>query len=160
MAPFAALGIPDDRIFFGLPLKDACDRVGISLEDYLGAYDASLARPFPGVPEMLGRLEQWAVCSNKLGAYAQEEIAQLGWRPDVALFTEAFGGPKRLAPVLEALDVAAAGVVFVGDSEHDRVCAREAGVTFALAGWNPRAEAVEGDIVLGDPGDVLPLLTR
>lgn len=65
---------------------------------------------------MLAALPRWAVCSNKLGAYASEELDRFGWEPDVALF--------------------------------------------ALAGWNARAVAAEGDLVLSAPGDVLRLVGR
>ena len=76
------------------------------------------------------------------------------------MFAEDFeGGPKRLAPVLAALGEPD-GVVFVGDTTHDRDCAAAAGVAFALAGWNPRAArlATPSDLVLSRPGDLLPLL--
>ena len=75
----------------------------------------------------------------------------------MALFADAFGGgPKRLEPVLSALGVEADGVVFVGDTAHDRRCARAVGCRFALAGWNPRAAAVAevDDIVLAPPHTV------
>ena len=52
-----------------------------------------------GVVALLGWLDRWAVCSNKHSRSGQAELARLGWRPEVALFSEAFGGPKRLAPV-------------------------------------------------------------
>ncbi|MEA3076919.1 MAG: hypothetical protein QOF60_1827 [Actinomycetota bacterium] len=48
-------------------------------------------------------------------------------------------------------------VVFVGDTDYDRRCALDAGVRFALAAWNPRAVAVEGDIVLAEPADLLSI---
>lgn len=107
---------------------------------------------------MLAELERWAVCSNKLGGYARGELARLGWEPDVALFAEDYGGRKRLDPVLEALGAPAEEVVFVGDSEHDRECARSAGATFALAGWNARVTPEPGDVVLAEPADLLELL--
>jgi phosphoglycolate phosphatase-like HAD superfamily hydrolase len=117
-----------------------------------------LPQPFPGVTEMLDELPRWALCSNKLGAYAREELERLGWEPAVALFAEAFGGRKRLDPVLEALGVKAEDVVFVGDSQHDRDCALDAGATFVLAGWNARVTPIAGDVVLARPADLLKLL--
>ena len=158
VAPFLALGVPAERVPFGLPLADACALVGVTVEDYLGAYDSGFAAPFPGVSEMIAALPRWAVCSNKLGTYARREIESLGWRPDVALFAEEFGGPKRLQPVLDALDAGPAEVFFVGDSEYDRQCARDAGVRFGLAGWNARAPVRSGDVVLNEPADLLRLL--
>jgi phosphoglycolate phosphatase-like HAD superfamily hydrolase len=149
--------VSPDRVPFGLPLADACELVGVTVGDYL-ANATGTAAPFVGVGEMLGMLPRWAVCSNKLGAYARREIEVLGWHPEIALFSEDFGGPKRLQPVLDELRVGAADVVFVGDSEYDRRCAREAGAAFALAGWNARATAEPGDVVLSEPHDVLTLI--
>lgn len=160
-APFLALGIPAERVSFGLRLDEACAREGITVEDYLGAVDpAIVAEPFAGVSEMLSVLPRWAVCSNKLGDYARQELDRWGWKPDAALFAEEFDGPKRLGPVLDALQLELGDVLFVGDSEHDRECAREAGAAFALAGWNPRAVPEDGDIVLSEPSELLELVRR
>lgn len=158
-APFVALGIPAESVSFGLRLDEACERVGITVEQYLAAYDAGFADPFPGVTEMLDELPRWAVCSNKLGDYARQELDRLGWKPEVAVFAESFEGPKRLGPVLDELRLEPADVVFVGDSEHDRACAREAGARFALAGWNRRVIAERDDLVLETPGDLLGVLS-
>ena len=38
--------------------------------------------------------------------------------------------------------------------EHDRRCALDVDCRFALAGWNPRASAVAGDLVLARPLDL------
>lgn len=132
----------------------------MSLDDYVVAYDVTTARPFPGVDEMLAGLGRWAVCSSKLGDAARQELERLGWEPEVALFAEEFDGAKELGPVTEALGLTVADVVLVGDSEHDRNCARRAGAIFALAGWNPRVESVEGDVVLDAPSDLPDLLAR
>ena len=158
-APFVALGIPPERVSFGLRLDEACAREGITVEDYLGAVDpAVVAEPFAGVPEMLGALPRWAVCSNKLGDYARQDLDRWGWEPEVALFAEELGGPKRLGPVLDVLELEAREVLFVGDSEHDRECAREAEARFVLAGWNPRVTPEDGDIVLAEPAELLELV--
>jgi phosphoglycolate phosphatase-like HAD superfamily hydrolase len=103
-------------------------------------------------------MDRWAICSNKDGDVGRAELARWGWQPEVALFSDAFGGPKRLGPMIERLGVAPEAVVFVGDTAHDRACAAERGVAFALAGWNPRAVAEDGDLVLAEPADVLALL--
>ena len=155
---FVALGVPRESITFGHVLADECARLGLRLEAYLDAYDHGAALPFPGVEEMLAGLERWALCSNKHSSSGRRELARLGWQPSVALFSEDFGGPKRLDLVLETLGIDATRAVFVGDTDHDRACAADAGVAFALAGWNPRAAPVAGDTVLAHPLDLLALL--
>jgi phosphoglycolate phosphatase-like HAD superfamily hydrolase len=158
-APFAALGVDPATIPLGLPLGEACALAGVRVDDYLAAYDGSVVQPFPGVEAMLGRLDRWAVCSNKRRVSGRAELARLGWRPEVALFSDDFGGqPKELGPVLGHLRLEPQDVIFVGDTGHDRASARAAGVQFALAGWNLRATADDGDLVLRHPRDVLDLV--
>jgi HAD superfamily hydrolase (TIGR01549 family) len=160
--PFLALGVAREDITFGHVLADECDRLGIELDAYLDHYDVDQAMPFPGVAELMDEIVagRWAVCSNKHPQAGHAELDRLGWQPEVALFTDAFDGPKRLGPVLEALGVEAVEIVFVGDTGHDRACAAEVGVPFGLAGWNPRHRPEPGDVVLQTPLDVLDLLER
>jgi HAD superfamily hydrolase (TIGR01549 family) len=160
VAPFLALGVPEERVTFGLTLAEACAREGITIDQFLAAYDGTGVAPFPGVDELLRALPRWAVCSNKLGTAGRRELDGLGWTPEVALFVEDFGGSKTLPPVLDALGLAADEVVYVGDSDHDRVCAREAGAIFALGGWNARVTPAPDDVVLREPADLLPMLGR
>jgi HAD superfamily hydrolase (TIGR01549 family) len=155
VAPFTALGVPTEKITFGHTLAEECERLGLDMEDYLSLYDEHAALPFAGVEELVTRLDRWAVCSNKHPRGGTAELARLGWKPDVVMFADSFEGPKQLGPVLDAMGASADDVIFVGDTEHDRRCAREVGCTFALAGWNPRASAVAGDVVLGRPVELL-----
>lgn len=158
VAAFRALGVSADNVTFGHVIGDECRRLGIRLEDYAAAYDPAVAAPYPGIDELLQRLPRWGVCSNKHAASARAEMARLGWHPDAAFFTEDFAGAKRLAPVLAALGLDPRDALFVGDTEHDRQCAADAGVTYAVAGWNPRAERRAGDTVLAQPSLLLKRL--
>jgi len=151
---FVALGVAREDITYGHVVADECRRLGISLDAYLDAYDTEAAQPFPGVDAMLGALDRWAVCSNKHPRSGHAELERLGWRPEVALFADAFDGPKRLGPVLDALAVDPVEVLFVGDTAHDRRCSQDGGTAFAFAGWNPRAHPDAGDLVLADPAEL------
>ena len=155
---FVALGVPREDITFGHLLADECDRLGVSVDDYLAAYDPGHAQPFPGVDEVLAQLPVWGVCSNKHPESGAAELARLGWQPTVATFADRTSGPKQLGPVLAALEVAAADVLYVGDTAHDRACAQAVGCRFVVAGWNVRAEAEPGDLVAATPAEVLTLL--
>lgn len=159
LAPFEALGVTADRRPpLGLPLGAACEQAGIAVEDYLALYDPALVQPFPGVDAMLRSLDRWGLCSNKRRSSGLLELERLGWTPALALFSDDFGGrQKQLDPVLLALELAPDDALYVGDTEHDRACARAAGVPFALAGWNARAVPEDGDLVLAEPRDVLSL---
>jgi phosphoglycolate phosphatase-like HAD superfamily hydrolase len=161
LEPFLDLGIPREAIRFGLPAEEECVHHGVSIEEYVERYDTDVVQPFAGVVEVIARVAErarWAVCSNKHPDSGRAELARLGWEPEVVMFTDAFDGPKRLAPVLDALGVDADEVVFLGDTAHDRACAGEVGARFALAAWNPRAVAQVGDIVLERPEQLLELL--
>lgn len=157
-APFVALGIAADAVPFGMTLVEACQQLGVTLDDYLSYYDARGVRPFPGITPVLSSLDEWAIFSNKLRSAGEEEVRALGWQPDVALFFESFGGPKTLTPVLEAMRLDPSEIVCVGDSEHDRACASAIGADFALAAWNPRVVPASGDLVLSEPKQLLDIL--
>lgn len=160
--PFEVLGIPEaDRPPLGLPLVEACHRVGIAVEDYLAHYDAAAALPWAGVEDLLAALPRWGLASNKQRASGRRELDRLGWAPTAAFFSDDFAGQeKELVPLLAALGLEPDQAVYVGDTHHDRACAARVGTPFALAGWNPRARAAAeaGDTVLDHPSDVLDLL--
>lgn len=155
---YVALGVPRERVTFGHVVTEECARLGIDVADYLAAYDSAGVRPFDGIPTLLAGLARWAVCSNKHGPAGRAELARLGWEPNVAKFADAFDGPKSLRPVLDALGVAAGECLFVGDTDHDLRCARDAGVRFVVAGWNPRTADLTGDERIERPADLLDLL--
>jgi HAD superfamily hydrolase (TIGR01549 family) len=155
---FVALGIDRSTVSFGHVIGEECNRLGIRVEEYVAVYDEERVQPFKGVTEMIGRLGRWAVCSNKHPESGHAELDRLGWTPEAVFFTDSFNGPKSLGPVLAAMQLDPAEVVYLGDTAHDRECARHADVTFALAGWNPRANAEPTDVVLSEPGELLGLL--
>jgi len=155
---FVALGIDREEITFGHVLADECVRLGLSVGDYVAAYDTTQALPFAGVTELLASLDRWAVCSNKHPVSGGAELERLQWFPEAALFADAFRGPKQLTPLLEMLEITPEQAIFLGDTAHDRQCAMEAGVRFVLAGWNPRATQRPGDLVMSHPLELLELL--
>jgi HAD superfamily hydrolase (TIGR01549 family) len=155
VATFVALGVDRDDITFGHVLEDECARLGIELDEYLAHYDADVAQPFPGVGSLIVELSRWAVCSNKHPSAGHRELARLSWEPEVAMFSDTFGGPKHLTPVLDSLGLSSDDVVFIGDTSHDRVVAADANVPFGLAAWNPRAVGMPSDVVLAAPIDAL-----
>lgn len=157
--PFLALGVPEDEISFGHAIAEECDRLGISLDDYAELYDEQVVQPFDGVGAVVARLGRWALCSNKHPRSGAAELARLGWRPEVALFSDHFDwAHKELGPVLEAMGLTAADVVMVGDSAGDVRVAREVGCRYVWAGWNPRVAAAHPDgSVLDRPDQLLDL---
>lgn len=158
--PFLALGMAQEDITFGHPIEEFCAAVGIDVTEYVRLYDTEVVQPYPGAAELIAGLDRWAVCSNKYPESGVAELARLGWTPEVALFSDAFGGAaKQLGPVLESVGVSAERALFVGDTKHDAHCAEIAGCDFAWAAWNPRTAAANPTgTVLTDPRHVLDLL--
>ena len=157
---FIALGVPAEDITFGHVVAAECERLGISLDDYLDAYDESAAQPFAGVEDVIRQLTKsaWSICSNKNPRSGHAELARLQWDPLLVAFADSFQGPKSPEPILEKLSLPRSEVLFLGDTEHDRHCAQNAGLQFALAAWNPRASAQPGDLVLTTPQELLSAL--
>ena len=157
--PFLQLGVAREEISFGHAISEECDRLGLSMDAYVDAYDEQVVQPFPGVAEVVAELGRWAICSNKHPRSASAELARLGWRPELAVYSDHFDWQhKRLDPVLELMGLSASQVAMVGDSAGDLRCAEEIGCPMVWAGWNPRvaAAAPEG-IVLRHPRELLDL---
>lgn len=136
---FVALGVPEEDVTFGHELAVECERLGVSVDEYVEVYRTFRPGPFAQVEELVRELETWHICSNKHGPDGHRELEHLGWSPTSAWFADAFAGPKSLRPLLADHRLDPDQVVFVGDTVHDRSCAVEVGCRFILAGWNPRA---------------------
>src|SRR3954454_18319372 len=65
VVPFVALGVPREEISFGHPIEVECARLGLTVADYIAAYDPGVTVPFDGVEDLLSELPSWSVCSNK-----------------------------------------------------------------------------------------------
>lgn len=157
---FVSLGVDRDTITFGHAIGEELDRLGLTLDDYVDAYDDDAVEPFSGVSEAVERFGRWALCSNKHPSSAKAELARLGWTPEVALFAEDYDwAHKHLGPVLEALGLQATDVAMIGDSNGDLRCAEEVGCDMYWAGWNPRvvADPPATGVILGDPADLVAL---
>jgi HAD superfamily hydrolase (TIGR01549 family) len=159
VAPFVLLGVRREQISFGHAIAAECDRLGLSLDAYVEAYDVEDVQPFPGVEEVVGQLGRWAICSNKHPISAAAEVSRLGWRPELAVYSDHFDWEhKRLEPVLDAMGLRASEVAMVGDSAGDLWCAEQVGCPMIWAGWNPRVAAADpGGIVLQHPRELLDL---
>lgn len=142
LVPFDELGVDRADVVMGSAVAEECERLGISMDDYVTAYDTSVVKPYPGITDMLSEMPRWAVLSNKHPDSAIAELRRLEWEPEALMCADAFGwAHKSLRPMLEALGIGASEVVMVGDSNGDLRCAQEVGCRFIWAGWNRRVKA-------------------
>lgn len=129
---------PNDVIIAALAPHLDTDRFA-ELLDRLGA---TTATPAPGVPDVLHRLRRagvaTAVVTNDWQAIAHDQIANLGW---AGLFDAVVGSdsgygakpdPGMVLGALDLLGIEAEHAAMIGDSSHDLVAARAAGVTAVL----------------------------
>lgn len=129
------------------------------------------SRPYPGVPELLARLQakgvRLGVLSNKTDAFVSEMVSALldrraftclaGARPGIPLKPD----PAPALAAARDLGVAPDRTLFVGDSDIDMQTARAAGMAAAAALWGFRPEAelrrAGARFLLARPLDVLSL---
>lgn len=140
--------------------------------DLLAYYEAHIAvhsRPFPGVTEMLDRLDalgvRTAVVTNKAERPARKLLHELGLADRMASIiggdTLADRKPSPV-PVLAMIGQCGGGrTAFVGDSIFDVMAARGADATSILVrfGFLDRpAEAFGADHIIGHYDELMPLL--
>jgi pyrophosphatase PpaX len=135
------------------------------------AHHDEMVRPYEGVVEAVRALQRrgtLGLVTSKMRSGAMRGLirASLEDAFDVIVGADDVTHPKphpepvRLA--LERLGAPASGAVFIGDSRHDLVCGRAAGVKTAAALWGPfdrsQLEDLAPDYWLETPRD-LSLLT-
>ena len=119
---------------------------------YYNVHNADMSRPYPGIPDLLERLQaagvQVAVASNKYQEATTKLIAHyfpairfaavLGQREGVPVKPD----PAIVHDILRLAQAAPADVLYVGDSGVDMLTARNAGVEACGVTWGfrPRAE--------------------
>lgn len=138
--------------------------------DYYRAHIDQHTRPYPGIPELLEKLEEngvkLAVASNK---YHNGTIALIerffSQRHFAAVFGQREGVPVKPDPaavngILSLTGVGVFDTLYVGDSGVDMQTARNAGIESAgvLWGFRPRAELVEAGArhIADSPADIIP----
>ena len=133
-----------------------------------GLLDAT--RPYPGIPEVLARLEPLAlaVASNKPEEFVRKILDGLGL---AAHFRCMVGGdslpvrkpdPAVLLAVLARLGVSPAQALQVGDGVQDIQAAQRAGLASCGVAWGYRAGAVlleaGADVVIDAPAELLEVV--
>ncbi|MDC7805302.1 phosphoglycolate phosphatase [Luteimonas sp BLCC-B24] len=154
------------------PELDA-DGVLALVPEFLAVYGEELGRhsaPFDGVEAMLTALDaagtRWGIVTNKPEGLAQRIIPQLGWQARCAVLiggdtlAERKPHPLPLLHAAEAIGLAPAACVYVGDDARDIEAARAAGMPSIVALWGYRLDsddpvAWQGDVMIEQPVQLL-----
>jgi phosphoglycolate phosphatase len=154
------------------PDVDADERNGW-IPEFLALYERELGHHgtlFDGVAAMLAALEAdgcaWGIVTNKPEYLARKLMPLLGWETRCAVLIGGDTLPQRKPhplPLLHAADamgVAVADCVYVGDDERDIVAARAAHMRSVVALWGYRLDeddpqAWQGDVLVETPHQLL-----
>jgi len=146
-------------------------------DEFLTLYAANLCRAtklFPGMPELLSRLEErgmpWGVVTNKLERFALPLLEKLDLSARAACL---IGGdttprgkphPEPLLAASRVIGIEPPACVYVGDDRRDIEAGRAAGMRTAVAGWGylngSDSETWGGDWTLARPEDLLGVLGK
>lgn len=124
--------------------------------------------PFPGIPELLEELKGRGCSLGIITSQSRRDYAAGFARfPIAARFTtlvrsdevaQPKPSPLPLLRYLELTGCSPAELLYVGDQEADLLCARGAGVDFALAGWGDPPRLTDWTYRLEKPEELLRYL--
>ena len=139
------------------------------IPEFLERYRGELGKhgaPFDGIEAMLHALETagtaWGIVTNKPEGLARDLMPMLGWDTRCAILIGGDTLPERkphplpLLHAAQAMGVAPADCVYVGDDERDIVAARAAHMRSVVARWGYRLDeddpiAWQGDVLVDAP---------
>jgi pyrophosphatase PpaX len=151
---------------------DDLDAMYITYRDYVIEHHDRLCAPFEGMPETVRELRvrgmKLAIVTSKRAIGVERGLAPVGMLDAFDTWvcpehvTHAKPHPEPVWLALEQLGVERDEAVFVGDSPHDLVAGRAAGVATAAVGWGPFDPVLlrshEPNHWLKTPADLLALL--
>jgi phosphoglycolate phosphatase len=133
------------KLGFPTAAGDDFERLRLRFLELYAANIAEHTRPFPGLMEVLGEVERmsipWGIVTNKPGWLTDPLLARLGLdqRASVVVsgdtVAERKPHPLPLLHAAEAIRVAPAHCVYVGDAERDIQAGRAAGMRTVVAAY-------------------------
>ena len=160
-----ALGIPGSVTLRKLGITDT-ERANVRWNEHLLKYKSSI-RLFDGIPQLVGNLKMngyrlGIVTSKTRNEYMADFAVPFGLSDyfDTVICMENATRPKPapdpLLAYLNASDMNAGNVIYIGDTIYDSQCAKNAGVDFGLAAWgNVETQGVSAGYIFKRPADVL-----
>lgn len=126
---------------------------------------------FEGVEELLQELDRRGVKCGIVTSRNRDEVSNdttlsnlMKYFGYIVTAEDTEKHKPEAEPVLKLMELAGtgpAGVIYIGDTYFDFMCAKNAGVEFALALWGAREDGrIRPDHVLKKPADLLDILDR
>ncbi len=143
----AEVGLPLEAMYARFAPEGAVAALAAAYRRHYPRHFADRSRPFPGVPELLGELRSrgyaLAVATTKRSDMADRLVAAMGLRDalDHVQGTDGFAHKPAPDVVLRALAaLGAEGEWMVGDTVHDVVAGRAAGLRTYAVTWGTHDE--------------------
>jgi pyrophosphatase PpaX len=150
------------------------DEMLTTYRDFQRQHHDTLIRPFDGIDAALSALHasgyRLGVVTSKMRHFARRgmRLFDLERHFDVAVFhddvTRHKPDPEPLLEAARRAGVAPAEAIYIGDSTHDIVAGRAAGMTTVAVLWGPFErevlDAVGPDLLLNTPAELLDLSQR
>jgi len=151
MSSLVANGVNDNRIPPVETMELMAERLVADYRVFNASYHDTLIEPFPGIVEMLGALKQYGyrtgVVTSKrrdgaergLGIFGLDQFIDCLIAADDTVEHNRF--PRRCVKGIECLGSRPETAAYVGDSTHDMIAGRRAGVVTIAACWGPFVRA-------------------
>ncbi len=164
---------------YGVPTIQAVERLGArDIETVTRRYFDSLLKAFrdgvgifDGITDVLEELKKRGIKCGIVTSRNREEIsndtslkALLKYFDHVVCAEDTVKHKPEAEPVYKLAEMSGVGLsemIYLGDTYYDYMCAKNAGIEFALALWGARnTEGIKPEHVLEKPDDLLDILNR
>ena len=164
---------------YGVPSLPSLEKLGIKDLDkaykryfeILSGYFIEGVELFDGISDLLDELRRRNIPCSIVTSRNGEEVAKdatlqkLMHYFEIIISTDDTDKHKpEPDPILKLIELSGkdpSKMLYVGDTLYDCMCANSAGVKFALASWGAKQpENIKADYVLGNPSDLLALVSQ
>ena len=163
--------VNERRITAPVDLVTKAEELTLTYRTFNQRWHDEMIQPFTGIDEMLNELKRrgfklgLVTSKKRIGAERGMKVYGMTELFDLAICAEDTTNnkphPEPLLRAMEMLNVQPRATIYVGDSIHDIVAGRAAGVTTAAAAWGPfpraELEALQPDYVLDAPCELLAI---
>ncbi|MDI6618034.1 MAG: pyrophosphatase PpaX [Clostridiales bacterium] len=165
---------------FGKPLsemmsfynKDKVEEMTHYYREYFSRYQDTLIRPFPGVVETIKKLKQLevktAIVSSRTKSGVEYGVDRFGLNDYIDLvigLDDTKNNKPHPEPIIKAmglLDVKAEHTLMVGDSPHDIIAAKEAGVKACVVNWSlfdkEKLQSLNPDYIISEINELIKII--